>query len=223
MAVQANNRKDRTKKYVVCDNCGEEFLCEYWRIEKRNNLFCSKKCEGEFRKKQSELNCTCEICGKKFHRKKSHINKYQHMYCSKECHNEAKKEYMLGEKNHQYGLRGNKNASWKSDEKISYYGYRLIRCLNHPFVNSDGFVFEHRLVAEKHLLNDENSIEIDGIKYLSPNYVVHHKDFDRLNNDISNLEVMRLSEHAYLHCKLKIKEELKKYCEENNIIKPYYL
>lgn len=218
LAVQTkNNRSKNAKQYVPCDNCKTEFLCEHWRIVKRKHLFCSKKCEGEFRKKQSALNCTCEICGKKFHRKQSHIDKYKHMYCSKECHIEAKKKYMLGKNNHQYGLRGDKNASWKSDEKISYYGYRLVRCLDHPFVNSDGFVFEHRLVAEKYLLNDENSVEINGKRYLSPEYVVHHKDFNRLNNDVENLEVMLSKDHMIFHWKIRTKEKFIKYCKDNNI------
>ena len=45
---------------------------------------------------------------------------------------------MQGENNHQFGLKGAKNSSWISDERISYYGYKLIRKLDHPFKNSDG-------------------------------------------------------------------------------------
>lgn len=106
---------------------------------------------------------------------------------------------MRGENNHQYGLKGYKNASWKSDTKISSYGYRLVRCLDHPMRNIDDFVFEHRLVAEAYLLTPETSIIIDGKSYLSPDYVVHHIDGDRLNNDVSNLRIMTLSEHCRLH------------------------
>lgn len=210
-------KKEHAKRNVTCDNCGKEFLCEYWRIVSREHLFCSKKCNGEYVRKQSELNCVCEICGKKFHRKKSHIDKYKHSYCSIECHRKAKQSYMLGEKNHQYGLLGNKNASWKSDERISSYGYRLIRVVDHPFRNSDDMVFEHRLVAEKYLLTDDNSVEIDGKRYLSEDYIVHHIDFDRLNNEVSNLQVMKRGEHIVLHWQLRMKEELEKYCQANNI------
>lgn len=56
---------------VNCDNCGKEFECQNFRIEKHEHLFCSKQCEGEYRKSQSELNRTCIICGKKFHSKPS--------------------------------------------------------------------------------------------------------------------------------------------------------
>lgn len=180
------------------------------------NIFCSKECEAQF-KKSKEMNCECEICHIKFHRKQSWIDKNKNQYCSQKCKSIADKERMNGENNHQYGLKGKLNSSWKSDERISYYGYRLIRVLDHPFKNSDDMVFEHRLVAEKYLLTNENSIEINGKRYLSEEYVVHHIDFDRLNNDVSNLQVMKGSEHVKLHWQLKLKEELEKYCEENSI------
>ena len=47
---------------------------------------------------------------------------------------------------------------------------------------------EHRYLMEQHL----------GRK-LTQNEVVHHKDGNPLNNDLSNLEIMPLSEHARMH------------------------
>lgn len=204
-------------KLIKCEYCGKEFECQTFRIKKHKHLFCSKKCEGEWKKSQTENNCICEYCGKKFHRKESHIKKYIKSYCSVKCANEDKRKRYTGEGNHQYGLKGQLNASWKSDEKISFYGYKLIRQLEHPFKNSDDFVFEHRLVAEKYLLNDINSIEIDGQKYLNPNFVVHHIDFNRLNNDVSNLSVMKRDEHSKMHQSLKSDEDYKTYCKKYGV------
>lgn len=147
-------------------------------------------------------NCICEVCGKRFHRKPSQIKKMKKHYCSYECHYIDKKRYMSGELNHQYGLKGSKNASWQSDRYESRYGYIQVRCLNHPFRDKAGFVFEHRLVAEKYLLTDENSVEIDGRKYLKPEYVVHHKNFDRTDNRPENLQVLTKEQHQALHAKL---------------------
>lgn len=62
-------------------------------------------------------------------------------------------------------------------------------------------VFEHRLVAEQYLLTDENSVEVDGKKYLSPDYVVHHIDEDKQNNAVDNLVVMRKQDHLSHHMK----------------------
>ena len=149
------------------------------------------------------LNCTCPICGKRFHLKKYSVEKTKNQNCcSKECSREFRRTLMAGENNHQYGLKGDKNASWKSDRYINHYGYWKIRCLDHPFRDKQDFVLEHRLVAEQYLLNDENSVEIDGKRYLSPNYVVHHIDFNRLNNEVDNLVVMTKAEHQSLHTRL---------------------
>lgn len=213
----------KPKPYIVkatCDWCGKEFNCQRFRTEDgRKHIFCSNKCRAAFQHAQTELNCICEICGKAYHVPQSRLDRYGSRYCSKECADKAKEKYMRGEGNHQYGLKGNKNVSWKSDERISSYGYRLIRKLNHPFRNSDDFVFEHRLIAEQFLLNDDNSVVINDKRYLSPKYIVHHIDFDRLNNDHNNLMVMKESEHMSLHQKLKNDQELQQYCDKHNLKK----
>jgi dUTP pyrophosphatase len=155
----------------------------------------------------AEMNCVCPICGVKFHLKPSVIKKYKNNYCSKECHRLAKMEYMKGEKNHQYGLKGEKNASWGGKmRRINQYGYIQVRVPDHPFAMEYGWVMEHRLEAEKHLLNETNSVEIDGKRYLSPDYVVHHINFDRKDNSIENLLVMTKEEHSYFHAKLNGRE-----------------
>lgn len=149
-------------------------------------------------------NCSCPICGKGFHLKPFALNRFKTHYCSKRCFNESKKILMKGEGNHQYGIKGGKNSSWKSDTKMSRYGYIQIRQPNHPFCDKDGWVLEHRLVAEKHLLDESNSVLIDGKMYLSPEYVVHHKNFDRKDNRIENLKVMTKGEHQSFHAKLNM-------------------
>lgn len=147
-------------------------------------------------------NCVCAFCGKPLHKKPSHLKRAKNHYCSQKCHYEAKKEYMKGEGNHQYGIKGRDNASWKSDTRISNYGYLLERAEDHPLADNHGFVFQHRLVAEQHLLTSDNSFEINGRRYLKKEYHVHHKNFDRTDNRPENLVVMTASEHRSMHCKL---------------------
>lgn len=106
---------------------------------------------------------------------------------------------MTGEGNHQYGLTGSKNSSWKSDEKISSYGYRMIRKPDHPFCDTDGFVFEHRLVVEEHWLTPFNSVEINGQLYLPPEYEVHHINGDKLDNSPENLFILTKGFHITIH------------------------
>lgn len=148
----------------------------------------------------AELNCVCPICGKRFHLKPSAIPRAKRHFCSKECFNVAKVDDMSGENNHQYGVRGKDNASYKGD-RITRLGYRAVTDWEHPFATKGHLVLEHRLVAEKYLLTEENSVEINGKRYLRPDYIVHHKNHDRLDNRPENLEVMKKTDHSRLHAK----------------------
>ncbi len=69
---------------------------------------------------------------------------------------------------------------------INHAGYQTYR-------RNKEHIHEHRDVMEKHL----------GRKLLPfPYEVIHHIDGDRLNNHISNLQVMSASEHASMHMKI---------------------
>ena len=144
----------------------------------------------ENKEKRAENNSICPICGKEFHLKPYRIKRAKVNYCSKECQNKARSIYMLGAGNHQYGVRKEKNASWKGGKRINTYGYIAI------FMPE---VLEHRLVAEQYLLTEENSIEVDGKRYLKPEYIVHHKNHVRTDNRPENLEVMLKSQHSSIH------------------------
>ena len=66
-------------------------------------------------------------------------------------------------------------------------GYVQVLRPGHPLARRDGYVFEHRLVVY------EAGIEI------APGYQVHHRNGDRQDNRIENLEVVRIDEHARRH------------------------
>ncbi|MBQ8130872.1 MAG: HNH endonuclease [Bacilli bacterium] len=72
--------------------------------------------------------------------------------------------------------------------KQGEYVYALIH--GHPNATSKSYVLYHRLVMENYL----------G-RYLTKDEVVHHKDGNKTNNDITNLELMTNSEHTRLHAK----------------------
>lgn len=199
--ISQRDHKEHIKYQTTCHNCGKVFEFAHKKRLQHEFLFCSKSCETEFRKNKS-LNCVCPICKKRFHVDPYDLKKMVHEpCCSYKCMGIYRKTKYKGKNNPNYGNRGELNPLWKSDEKISSYGYILIRKINHPFANSDGYVFEHRLIAEQYLLTDDNSVEINGQKYLKPELIVHHKDENRINNDPNNLMIMTLAEHASIHSK----------------------
>lgn len=96
-------------------------------------------------------------------------------------------------------ITGENNPNWRGGKHI-HNGYIEIYAPTHPYKNKRNCVYEHQLVMEKHI----------G-RYLEKGEVVHHIDFDKTNNDISNLKLMTNSEHVKYHSKLRWKK--KKGCD----------
>lgn len=165
------------------------------RLKDSKTLCCSMECSYKVR---SLPNVVCAFCGIEFHRKQSYILRTGLLCCSRKCLSELRKIIYKGEGNSRYGKRGLSNPACK-EKRITSSGYVDVYSETHPFRNSDNRIKEHRLVAEEYLLTDENSVEVDGKKYLNPNLVVHHKDRDRTNNDPDNLQIMTKSEHSRHH------------------------
>lgn len=204
-----------------CEYCKKIFIGSPSR-GKAKHICCSRSCRSQLiqqKTKENQLpNVNCSICGKNFWVKPSYLKRHQHFCCSKECLSKLRSYSMLGEKNHQYGLLGEENPTWKSNEKITNYGYKQIRVFDHPFGTKQHWVFEHRLIAEQYLLTEENSIEINGKKYLKPEYDVHHIDQNKLNNNPQNLLVLLKSEHRKLHNKINQhqRDNLGRFCSKEN-------
>lgn len=189
-----------------CSNCNCDVEIRHKSRLQRTNIYCCKKCESEHRKKNNPNYFPCVVCGKVVYRKPKYIkeNNINNIFCSYNCMSVYRKQNMIGENNPNYGKSKIKNGDimYKND-------YIYERCINHPFSDCDGWVRQHRLVAEKYLLNKNNSVEINGKNYLSPNYEVHHIDFNKYNNNQNNLMILTKSEHQQLH--QKIKKENKTY------------
>lgn len=82
-----------------------------------------------------------------------------------------------------------KNPNWNGGKTISSHGYAKIKRPDHPEADPNGYVYEHRLVAEKKLR-----------RLLRKGEIVHHIDGNKRNNDPSNIEVCAsIAHHKVLH------------------------
>ena len=90
------------------------------------------------------------------------------------------------------------NPNWKGGRSVGEYIY--IRCPDHPHCNWAGYVLEHRLVMEKHL----------G-RYLRSKEVVHHRDGNKHNNGIENLQLFASNGK---HLAFELKGKCPKWTEE---------
>jgi hypothetical protein len=106
----------------------------------------------------------CRRCGKQFPYQCSEGKPWK--YCSNECRKEP-----------------------RFIKRTGKYSYAYVLQPHHPRATYDGYVREHRLVAE-HTLG----------RFLLPTEIVHHIDGDTLNNRPENLAVLAsIGEHTKKH------------------------
>lgn len=87
---------------------------------------------------------------------------------------------------------GGRSHNWKGGKIIDSRGYSLIYKPTHPYGNHAGYVFEHRIIAEKAL----------G-RFLKPSEVVHHNNGNPLDNRNANFLICDAGYHHSLHEKIK--------------------
>lgn len=198
---------------TTCGVCGKDFECKPSRLEGKDFICCSRECSALANKKENLPNVKCWACGKDFWIKESHLaarKNPERVCCSRECAKLEKSDRLSGSGNHQFGLKGELNASHKADIRISNYGYVKVRCVAHPLANEDGYMLFHRLVYEQFLLDSHQFdllVEVDNRLVLPRDVIVHHVDGNKLNNSLSNLSTITLEEHTSLHRKgTKIKK-----------------
>ena len=85
------------------------------------------------------------------------------------------------------GQSGKNNPNFSGGRYIDDKGYIRVLRPDHPF-NNVGYVYEHRLVAEKHL----------G-RYLQPWETVHHINEIKLDNRWENFYLTTVPEHSSIH------------------------
>lgn len=105
-------------------------------------------------------------------------------------------EAQSGARNPHFGKRPH---NWKGGRTQDRYGYIWQQAPGHPNRSPNGYVREHRLVAEEALRQNDPDSEflIDG--FLAPGTDVHHINGVKDDNRAENLEVMWKGDHTRLH------------------------
>lgn len=91
--------------------------------------------------------------------------------------------------------RGERNARWGGSKLVTSHGYIAVRVpIDHPHawgppaLRRFKYAYEHILVMMAHIGRP-----------IAENEIVHHRDGDRTNNDLRNLQLMTAADHQRLH------------------------
>jgi hypothetical protein len=160
-----------------CKQCGKEYTIKPYR--KNTSFFCSNKCYGK------------SIIGKPSWNKGLPKEKQPGYGKHRKIKDTSKmgKADRNGEKNPNYGKRGKETSNYKGGKYKSKTGYVFILLPESHLAKKDGYVAEHRLVAEQCLGRLLSKIEI-----------VHHINGIKDDNRPENLYLFKNNgEHISFH------------------------
>lgn len=136
---------------------------------------CSHKCSSIYRKSLVQNNVKCSQCSKDFHMKPSQITRYKRTngyFCSASCFGRWKSINTIKEKNPNYRGKIYDNE-----------GNKLV------WSDKFGRIKLHHAIT----------FEILNIDKIPKGHHVHHRDCDHKNNESTNLVLLSISDHQWLH------------------------
>ncbi len=87
-----------------------------------------------------------------------------------------------------YNQKGKLNNHWKGGSYVDAEGYVLVHTPEHPNAQANGYIRRARLTLSQHLGRPLISFEI-----------AHHKNGDRADDRVENLELRTASQHSKNH------------------------
>ena len=159
----------------TCEQCGTKFNVAPAEVKRGGGRFCGRKCWSEWQKGQNNP-----------YFKGGKIK----LSCST-CGNEFEQyasEYSRKSRTRKYAERFCSKKCAAKGKTTDKEGYILLYMPMHPNCNSAGFIREHRYVMEQNI----------G-RLLTKEEVVHHKDENKSNNDLANLELTNVGPHHSNH------------------------
>jgi len=161
---------------VECSFCGSDCYRRKWFLEKGNNIFCSRKCESEYKKKKEKRECF--KCGKKFERTFSELKKSKSgkNFCSQSCAISVTNKTAKAGSNH---------PNWKGGGN----DYRSIAKKNLDMTKCKRCNWNEvpQILQVHHIDRNRKNSDINNLEVLCPNChtVEHYNAKDGLYNNLT--------------------------------------
>lgn len=188
----------------ICINCQNTFTS--YNIGQET---CSKQCAGAIRAKAALVECTCKNCGKVFQLRRCNVAEGRGLYCSIKCSSEDRK------KTFDTALALER---WTAGDSVPAVA-RAVGTTKHII---ERWIKSLGLYEPRHAKGDQVHTWKGGVKITAKHYTqvraiagnacercsydacpdileVHHKDRNRKNNRLENLELLCPNCHAIEH------------------------
>jgi len=158
---------------INCSWCNKEIEKTPYDMKIKNNLFCDKECHDKFQRGGDKIIVECEYCGKQ---KDITPFKYNnsttgYFFCSQKCQSSWQIDF----------FKACNNPNWKGGLSFQDYGIEFNRTLKEKIRDRDNRTCQLCGINEK-----------EEVRLLS----IHHIDYDKNNNDESNLISLCTSCHV---------------------------
>lgn len=182
--------KQKTGKTLSCKFCNKEVYIPKNRLQ--TFTYCSLSCKAKAGLKQ--ITTTCSVCNTEFNHISSRCNTAK--YCSRKCYYKAMNtKGSIDSKCLHCG-----NTFKISPSEVKYRKYCSKKCVNKASLEiwSPAFTTVRKQMASRDMINSCNRCGYSEHKHILG---VHHKDRNRKNNHIDNLEILCPICHSLEHKK----------------------